>query len=433
MNRSRITLIGAATAAVALVTGCSSAAPEATGEVEGQITYSFWGTPERANKVSDVVSLFTDEYPDASVKTEVADYYAYTERLTVRAAGGDLPCASAMQSTFFAQYAENGALLPLDELIEDGAIDVTNIPDDVLAAGQIDGVQYMIPTGTFVRTFAYNEEIVSAAGVEAPTDDVTWEEWSQFLRELQPNLPEGTYAAENDGGFMFTFVSWVVGHGEQMFDDNGLAFDKDLLREYWQYWIDLAEEGVALPPADIPLQTDSVEVRPLSTGYAATAARDLPTIHLTEVALANAGKPSAVISVSTPSESPDQSANVLGANGISIPAECENPATAAAFIDFFTNDSQAALAFQSDNGVLSSTAAQDAILEDPSTDEGVKSSVTLLRALTDAGDLTTSTYPEGYATISTELQRLYEAAAFGQISVDEAVDQFFTAADAALN
>jgi multiple sugar transport system substrate-binding protein len=156
-------------------------------------------------------------------------------------------------------------------------------------------------------------------------------------------------------------------------------------------------------------------------------------MYLTDVALADAGMESAIVPVSTPSESADVSANVLGANGISIPESCENVATAAAFTDYFANDVEAALAFQSDNGVLTNTDAQDAFLEDPEAFEGAKRSIEMLKDLTDAGDLTTSTYPEGYGTITADLQRLYEAAAFGQMSVDEAVDEFFSAAENALN
>jgi multiple sugar transport system substrate-binding protein len=432
-RRIAFTSVAALSAVGIVLAGCSASTTESTGEIAGEVTYSFWGTPERAAKVEDVISLFEAANPDATVRSEVADYFAYTERLTVRAAGNDLPCVSGMQSTFFGQYAEAGALLPLDDLIEEGAISTDGIPEDVMAAGQIDGVQYMIPTGSFVRLFAYNEELVKAAGVAEPNDDMTWEEWADWLRELQGGLPDGVYASENDGGFMFTFVSWVVGHGEEMFVDGELGFSKDLLRDYFQYWIDLAEEGVALPPADIPLQTDSVEVRPLSTGYAATAARDLPTMYLTEVALADAGTPSAIVPVSTPSESADVSANVLGANGISIPESCDNVATAAAFTDFFANDVDAAVAFQSDNGVLTNVDAQEALLEDPAASEGAKRSIQMLRDLTDAGDLNTSTYPEGYGSITAELQRLYEAAAFGQMSVDQAVDEFFISAENALN
>jgi multiple sugar transport system substrate-binding protein len=429
-----------ASAAVALAAGAvalsacgGGPSSEASGEVEGSIGFGFWGTPARAEKVDAAIDLFADEYPDVSVNSEVADYYAYIERLTVRAAGGDLPCATGSQSTFFAQYADNGVFRSLDDLIESGQIDVSGIPDDVLAAGQIDGEQFMIPTGTYVRLLAYNADMVEAAGVEAPSDELTWEQYAAWLEELQAGLPDGVYAAENEGGLMFTFSSWVIGHGGEVFTaENELGFDKQVLADYFQYWLDLAEAGVILPPSSIPEQNGALELTPMAVGTAAAGTRDIPHIYITEQALAGAGKPANIEQVSIPSEDPGQSANILGSNGISIPESCENIPTAAAWIDYFANDIDAALAFQSDNGILTNTEAQDALLEDAEIPDGVKQNVTILRGLTEEGDLTTSRYPAGLNTISNELLRLYQSVAFGEMSVDAAVDAFFASAENAL-
>jgi multiple sugar transport system substrate-binding protein len=427
-------------AASALVVGAFSLAscsggtadPAPTGDVEGDVGYSFWGSPARAEKVNDVIGLFENAYPGASVSPEVAEYVSYVERLTVRAAGGDLACATGIQSAFFAPYANNGALRPLDDLIQSGQIDTSGIPEDVLAAGQVDGVQYMVPTGTFVRLSAYNEGLVRAAGASTPNDDMTWEDWADWLRQLQAGLPEGVYATENEGGTMWTFTAWVIGHGEEMFDDSGLAFDKQLLAEYFEYWIDLAEDGVAIPPASIPAQNGPLELSPLALGTAVTGTRDIPHLYIIENELSSSGTPTTVGSVSIPSES-QQSANVLGSNGIAIPENCDDVVTAAAFANFFLNDVDAAVAFQSDNGIVTNTDAQEALLADPATPEGVKRSIETFGSLSETGDLTTTTYPEGLGSLTTELLRLYQSAAFGETSIDAAVDEFFAVADSALN
>lgn len=433
----RMTRAVAVTAAIAVGTAmlaaCGDDSSEASGEIEGAITYGFWGTPARAEKVEAIAELFAAQHPGASVTGEVADYTAYIERLTVRAAGGDLPCATGTQSTFLAQYAQNGALRPLDDLIESGQIDISGISEDVIAAGQIGGEQFMIPTGTFVRLMAYNADLVSDAGVAEPTDDMTWEEYANWLAELQPELPEGVYAGENEGGNMFTFSSWVIGHGAEMFtEDNQLGFDKQVVVDYFQYWLDLAEEGVVLPASRIDEQSGALELTPLATGDVAAGTRDIPHMYITQSALAGAGLPSTIEAVSIPSQDPAQSANILGSNGISIPESCDNVATAAAWIDLFANDTEAALAFQSDNGILTNVDAQNALLEDEATPEGVKQNVRILQGLTDSGDLTTSRYPAGLSTITNELLRLYQSAAFGEMSVEAAADAFLASAEEAL-
>jgi multiple sugar transport system substrate-binding protein len=304
----------------------------------------------------------------------------------------------------------------------------------VLKAGQIEGKQYLFPTGTFVRLVAYNQDMVAETGAAEPTDDMTWEDYETWLREVQKGLPSGKYATENEGGLMFSFIAWVIGHGQQMYTDDGrLGFDKQLLSDWFQYWLDLTNDGVAVPADKIPDQSLSLELTPLATGLVAAGTRDIPHMYITEQALSKNDLGKAVKSISVPSESTSQSANVLGTNGISIPEDCDNVATAAAWVDFFANNTDAALAFQSDNGILTNTVAQQALLDDPNTPEGVKRNVTTLRGLTESGDLTTTTNPDGASTLTAELLRLYQQVAFGKMTVDEATNAFFTAAEEALS
>lgn len=432
-TRTMGSIAAIAVGALALTSCSGGSSSEASGKVEGTISYGFWGNPGRGDKVTAVTSLFSAQHPNVTVKGEVADYLAYMERLTVRAAGNELPCATAMQSTVLAQYADKEVLRPLDDLIKSGEIDTSGIPEDVLASGQIDGKQYMIPTGTFVRLMAYNADMASAAGIKPLTDDMTWEDYAKWLTDLQPKLPAGVYAGEDNGGLFFTLSSWVVGHGGEVFTkDNKLGFDKATLADYFKYWLDLSHKGVIVPPQKIPEQNGALELTPMALGTAVSGTRDIPHIYITEQALAKAGRPANVESVSVPSEDPSKSANIVGSNGISIPESCDNVSTAAAWINFFSNDVGAALAFQSDNGILTNTKAQEALVADAKTPEGVKQNVTIFRELTDSGDLTTSRYPSGLNTVTNELLRLYQAAAFGQMSVDEAVDAFFNSAANAL-
>jgi len=431
--RGRTSAIAVSAVASLALVACGGGGPaESTGEVNEAITYAFWGSPARAEKVQKITDLFEARHPGATVTADVADYNSYVERLTVRAAGGGLACALGVQSTFIAPYAEQDVLRPLDDLIANGEIDVSGIPPEVLDAGRIDGTQYMIPTGTFSRLLAYNADAVASTGAPAPTDDMTWAQYADWLRAIQRGLPEGVYASEIEGSNMFSLTSWVVGHDARMFDGKRLGFDRALLAEWFEFWLARTEEGVTVPPAMIPEQSGSLELTPLALGKAVVATRDIPHIPVTEQALSANGLGSTVASVSTPSEDPARPANVLGTNGIAIPADCDEVATAGGFIDFFVGDVDAALAFQSDNGIVTGSAAQEALLADPSTPDGTKRSIETFRELTASGDVATTTYPAGLSTLTTELRRIYQELAFRQTSVDQAVDNFFTAAERAL-
>jgi multiple sugar transport system substrate-binding protein len=434
--RRRLLGLALSAAAIGVLAACGGGEAEfnaPTGEVKGSITYAFWGTPARAEKVQKVIELFEAEYPGASVTADVADYNSYVERLTVRSAGGGLACALGTQSTFVTPYALQGVLRPLDDLIERGEIDVSGLPADVLATGRIDGRQYLLPTATFVRLLAYNRDLVAATGAPEPNDDMTWEQYADWLRAIQRGLPDGVHASEIEGTNMFSLTSWVIGHGATMFDENHLGFDRSLLARWFEFWLALTAEGVTVPPAMIPDQSAALELTPLATGRAAVGTRDIPHMPVTQAALAANGLGSTVSSVSVPSEEPDRPANVLGTNGLSIPADCADVSTAAGFVDFFANDVGAAQAFRSDNGIVANRDAQEVLLRDPATPGGTKRSITTFRELSAAGDLATTTYPSGLSTLTRELNRIYQELAFGETTVDEAVDEFFTAADRALD
>lgn len=423
----------AVAAAASLAAGCGADSAESANKpVGGSISYAFWGSPARAEKVNKVIAEYQSAHAGTKVTPDVADYVSYVERLTVRAAGGGLACVIGTQSTFIAPYADKGVLLPLDDLIKSKKINVSQIPPDVLKAGQVEGKQYMIPTGTFVRVLAYNADLVKASGAPAPTDDLTWEQYADWLKKVQQGLPKGKYAGEIEGPNMFSFTSWVLAHDQKMFDGKKLAFDKQTLVDWFQYWLDLQKAGVTVPPSMIPEQTLSLEQTPMAKGVAASATRDIPHMYITEKALAANKLGGSVKGVSMPSESPTVSTNVLGTNGLSIPKKCDNQATAASFIDHFTNDKSAALAFQSDNGILTNSANQEALLSDAATPAGVKQNVTILRDLTKRGDLANTDYPDGLATLTSELTRIYSQVAFGKMTPQAAADAFFAKADSAL-
>lgn len=429
-TRSRITAIAAMTAAALALAGCGGSDPaESDGEVGGEIGYSYWGSPARAEKVDTVIDLFEEANDGARVSGDVADYTAYVERLTVRAAGGGLSCLIGTQSTFATPYASQGVLRPIDDLIDSGEIDTSGFTDDTVTAGQIDGEQFIVPTGIFVRLLGYNEALVEASGAGAPSDDFTWEEYTEWLRAVQAGLPEGTYASEIEAVNMFSLTSYVVAHDQKMFDGETIAFDRELLADWFQMWLDLTDEGVTVPPSLIPDQFGALELAPMAVGVAASATRDIPHLFINETVLKGAGQDTKVKAVSMPVEAGVDSANIVGINGISIPDSCDNVATAAAFADFFTNNVDAGLAFQSDNGVVANADVQEALLADAETPEGVKQNITILQGLLEREDTATTTYPSTLNSLSTELRRVYEDLAFGQSTVDEAVEAFFAAGE----
>jgi multiple sugar transport system substrate-binding protein len=430
--RTRVTAVSALAALAFLIAGCGGPSSTGADTASGNINVSYWGSPARADKMNKVINLFQAKNADIKVQSEVADYNSYVERLTVRAAGNNLACVVGMQSYFQGEYADKNVLMPLDDYIKSGIIDVSGIPKELLDAGKVNGKQYVIPTGAVVRLLAYNDDMIKKAGGALPQNGMTWEEYSTWLKDTQQKLPGGAKAAEIEGEYLPTLTSWVIGHGQTMFENGKLGFSKDLLTDWFKYWMDLQNAGVTVGPAELQAQAGALETTPLALGKTATGGRDIPQLFITQQTLSSAGKGSHVGYVTMPTESKDHASSFLGINGFAIPRSCDRPQAAAKFISFFADDPAAGVAFQSDNGVVTSKAQQAALSQDQATPAGVKQSIQILQDLTKSNAVTNTAYPAGIATLRSNLSRIYEQVAFGRMSIDDAVSQFFSSAQTAL-
>ncbi|SFU21906.1 extracellular solute-binding protein [Mesorhizobium sp. YR577] len=402
------------------------------GPVDGTIEYGYWGNARRAGLTEAVSRAFETAHPGAKVQGIVAEYAAYVERLTVQAAAGELPCVTQTQSTFLATYATRGVLMPLDDLVQSGGIDVSGIPDEILATGRIGGKLFMLPTGTFLRLVAYNAAMAELYGIAAPPKRGTFDEYKQWLLTSQKKLPQGVYAAENEGANLFTFYSWIAGHGQKFFEKGALGFEPALLTQYFEFWEGLRKAGAVVPADRLDEQFGAVEVTPLSRGHVLSATRDIPQIFQAEQTLATANLPSEIEFARNPVATGAKSGNVPGTNGLSISANCDNIATAAAYLNFFGNDPRAAVAFKSANGVIVSQAGQKALLDSKSTPENVRESLETLSAIVADGDITPASYPSGYQTLPNLLRRIYEDVALKGQSPAEAAKRFFDEASRTL-
>lgn len=411
-------------AAALATTALMSAAARADG-VSGTIEYGYWGNAKRTQQSEAVMKAFTEANPQANVHGIVAEYQAYIERLTVQAASGQLPCVTQAQSTFLATYASRGVLQPLDDLVKSGAIDVSGIPAAVLETGKFDGKLYMIPTGTFVRLMVYNDALVKKYGVTEPPAKMTYDEYKGWVTEAQKKLPKGVYAVEADGSLNFTLDSWVTGHGKAISVDGKLGFDQAFFKEYLQFWKDLNDAGAVVPADRLDEQFGAFELRPLAKGTALSANRDIPQVVPTEDALNAAKIPNDLRFHSNPVAEGVKSGNVPGANGLSISASCDNVPTAASFINFFSNDPKAAVAYQSANGVVVSDGQRKTLTDDKQTPAAVRRSLKVLADLVATDNLAASTYPSGYQGIQTPLRRAYEAVMLNGQDPDAAAAEFF--------
>ena len=423
----RLFLAGTAIALALSVTATSL--PVSAQDLTGDIRFSWWGGQVRNDKTDRIIQLFEQQNPGVSVARENADFAPYWERLTIQSTGNNQPCAITMQSRWLATYARPDILMPLDELVENGTLDVSGIPDAVMnAARGADGNLYMIPHGVFYFALMYNEQMLEnalAAGVEPLEFPYTWDEYADHLRAVQATLPDGAVATHNMGREPDAFVPWVQSHGEKVFDGSKVAFSRDIAIAWFNYWETLRNEGVTESPEEMISENSAlVEESNLANGRGYATNR--PPNQLGSVqTVTDTVNPGATINTRPYPTGPDGTVGMdLGSNGIAIGANCtaeQLPATTA-WINFWTQNPEAAAIYQSDNGVVAIPALAAAQAENPDTQPTQVRHIELYQQVVD--DAKPVFWPAGgYQAMTDVLNRSYDAVAFGQLSVEQGADQ----------
>ncbi|WDR03490.1 extracellular solute-binding protein [Devosia algicola] len=400
--------------------------PAAAQDLSGEIRFSWWGSTVRNAKAESIISMFEKANPGVKVSREPGEWGSYWDKLTVQSASGNQPCAITMQSRWLAQYADPSILQPLDDKVASGELDVTGIDSAVLDSGRgSDGNLYFIPHGVFYFTLFMNKTAIEDAGMELPPDDWTWDDYAQYARDLSDKLPEGSYAVGNQGGAMDTFTDWVQSHGETLFTPEGeVGFTKQTVVDYFDFWEALRKDGVtetADQMAEIP--DNIIDDTLLANGKILIDARPANQVDGHQKVL-DAAMPGQELVIHSYPVGPSGTGEDIGSNGLAIGATCDENGTklTEAWINFFTENPDAAATYSSDNGVVSVDRFRTAQLENPDTTPGQYQAVNMLSTV---GPRAKSAYfpSGGYSALSGALTSAYETVAFEQSSSADAADK----------
>jgi multiple sugar transport system substrate-binding protein len=427
---SPVVLAGAIVMAGSVMPVAVSAQDASSSEaLAGDIRFSWWGGQVRNQKTDQIIQLFEAQHPNVNIARENADWGPYWERLTIQSAGNNQPCAITMQTRWLATYATPDILMPLDDLVADGTIDVSGIPETVLegARGE-DGNLYMIPHGVFFFALMYNEQMAQAAeaaGVQFPEYPYTWDEFAQYLRDAHPHLPGDAVSIHNMGREQDAFVTWVQSHGEDVFEGSDIAFSRDTVIDWFNFWESLRQDGITEPP-EVMISDNSALIEESNIANNRGFMTNRPPNQLGSVqTTVSTVSPGTTIDITPYPVGPDGTVGMdFGANGIAIGANCpeDKVPVAAAWINFFTQDSEAAGIYESDNGVVAipELAAEQAA--DPDTQPTQVRHIALYQEVIE--DANPVFWPaNGYQALTDTLNRAYDAVAFGQLSVEEGADQ----------
>ena len=203
----------------------SSSAPAAdsgsSDAAGGTLQVNIWDNNQLAG-IQEIADAWSAE-SGVAVKINVVDWDNYWTLLEAGASGGQMPDVFWMHSNTAQMYMENDLLLNLDDYIAaDDAIDLSNYYEGIVNLYQSGGHQYALPKDHDTIALLYNQAIFDKYGVEAPTDNWTWEDvYNAAAKISEAGAADGVYGyALNTSNNQDGWYNFVYDYGAQVITDD---------------------------------------------------------------------------------------------------------------------------------------------------------------------------------------------------------------------
>ncbi|TNC51635.1 ABC transporter substrate-binding protein [Rubellimicrobium rubrum] len=227
-----------------LAFGASALAFITTTASAGEIT---WWTPNfNEARARELLTRFQTEHPDVTVNLEITTTNGLPERILTTLQSGAAPDLIDVQHPWVNNYAQNGLVIPLDDVLEaredynEAALDYVTWDD------QLWGIPYRIEAIAVL----YNRGHFAAAGLDPDSPPKTWDELLTTARTLTEAGHSGFAITGGGevGNTIFRSLPFVWMNGGDLLSEDGTTavINSPEAVEAVKFWTDMyVEHGVS--------------------------------------------------------------------------------------------------------------------------------------------------------------------------------------------
>ncbi|MFC3704906.1 ABC transporter substrate-binding protein [Devosia honganensis] len=390
----------------------------------------WWGGQARADRTLGVADLYSETTGAPPLQGEFLAWDDYWTRLATQVAGGNAPDIYQMDYRFIVEYATRNAIVPLDEFVESGVLNLDDFDEDQIEGGRVNGQLYGLSLGansvaTLVNTAAFEE-----AGIEPP--DLSWtyadiERYGEAFKEA--NIRGGMRAFADGSRVEPMLDNWIRQRGKALYTADGqLGPDVDDMVDWFTMWNDFRQAGYIISAEDDALDTGAPEVSAVALQKSAL----MPT-NSNQLIIHQSINPDNLTITSYPRLAPG-----VGGGHYRKPSQFWSMASssahkeeAAAFLSYFVNDIEAGRILGVERGIPCSAGVREAITPELSEQDQIA-----LNFVANLGDLLgplPPSPPNAAGEIDVSLLRVIaQEVAFGARSPEDAGRYFVEEAQAIL-
>ena len=229
---------------------CSSLVPSALADDKTTVNILWWGSQTRHDLTVKLIEKFEELNPDIDVVMDYSDWSGYWTKLPAQVAGGQTPDVFQMDYAYLSQYAENGVLAELDSYIADGSLDMSDVSENVLASGQVNGKTYAISTGTNAPAMLYRKDILDELGLTLPMNPTMSEYTTVAKAVYEATGLRDTYVTDCTAVILRIHLR---NYGLNLYNEDATALgfdDPKYIVNMWKLALQAQEEGWGLMPGE---------------------------------------------------------------------------------------------------------------------------------------------------------------------------------------
>ena len=422
-----------ASASTAAGAATSEAAADSNASGEKKLTVTWWGNQTRNERTISTLNLYAEQNPGVAFDPQVAEWADYWNKLATASAGKALPDIIQMDYKYLDQYIKNGLLTDLTPYVEDGTLDVSNIDEGILNTGKgSDGGLYAICIGENAPALVYNKTLLDENGITVK-DNMTVDEFKALCKEVYEKTGYKSNYYYNQGENNLEYV--LRANDITLFENGKLgAASADDFNQYFGVFEDGIKEGWMLSASSFAERNiGTIEQDPLVYGSDPANRSWCTFLWTNSLSAIQAAAPEGMeLGITTwPSDDSKKSNYLKPGQFFCVSSDSKDPVEAAKVINFFTNSVDANKILLAERGVPASTVVADAIA--PDLDAGTQSGMTFIKnVIAPNCSQINAAPPEGTSEAINLLKQLEEQLCYGQITAQEASEQFFTQGNAFL-
>jgi len=386
---------------------------------------AWWGNPTRNEQTTDAVNLFISEFPHVSVEEQTVGWGDYWALLGTMAIGGDLPDVIQMDWAFLEQYVGNNLLVDLRPFINDGIIDLTDVPQSVIDTGRIagsDGI-YAISIGMNGASMIYNQSLLESIGITM-RHNMTMDEFIDVAREVYAQTGVRTNLVYTDPSNPLEVH--LRARGITMLTPGGMGGTVQDYADFFAIIEQGIQEGWHIHP-EAMVGREGMDMDPMVYGGHPNQMSWMGLFFSNMMTgMMNAAPDDMVMGMTTyPSENPQASNYIRASMYFSITTQSDNPQTAAEFINFWTNSIDVNRIIMAERGIPASTVVADAIAPDFNPANQIASAFVEFVGSPGNSTPVNPPRPEGSGEIVDYLRLMMENIGHGSMTAQEAAEAFF--------